>query len=250
MVNRFHFGSLSNYVASDDIRYRKIDGCGVVLDLRTQRYSVLDDLATAIWEVLTDQVDAAPHIHQWAREYETTLDEIVSTIDGFCADRLRMGWLRRRDSVANRKIDQRTSSRFPHWRRLLPNGLFAFSVLTFTALSLRFRGFSKTYGRQREVPGMPEPCLVPPLDSIIRPFLAAENFVFLRRAPNDCLVRSLALFRYLRWSGIPATHIIGIRRVPFAAHAWVEVSEEGVLAPAPRGFSALATLTSTSSAHQ
>lgn len=235
--------SLSNYVASDDIRYSKIDKCGVVLDLHTQRYSVLDDLATAIWEILTDQVDPSPYLHQWAREYETTVDEVVGTIDGFRADCIEMGWLRRRELSANRKFDRR-SSRFPNWCRRLPNGLLAFSALTVTALSLGFRGFSKTYGRDKEVLGMSGRCVVPSLGPVIRPFLAAENLIFFRRAPNDCLVRSLALFRYLRWRGIPATHIIGVRRVPFAAHAWVEVSGEGVLAPAPRGFSILATLTS------
>jgi hypothetical protein len=197
-----------------------------------------------MWEILTGEVEADHCIRKWAREYETTVDEIVGTIDGFCADRLEKGWLRRRDSVENPGLDQRTSGQFRHLRRLLPNGLFAFSVLTFTALSLRFRGFSTTYGRHRTVVGMPVPGHAPALDSLIRPFLAAENFVFLRRAPNDCLVRSLALFSYLRWSGIPASHVIGIRRVPFAAHAWVEVSGEGVLAPVPRGFHALAVLTS------
>jgi hypothetical protein len=85
-------------------------------------------------------------------------------------------------------------------------------------------------------------CVATPLEEIVRPFLAAENFILFGRAPHDCLARSLALFRYLRWRGIPATHVIGIRRVPFIAHAWVEISGEGVLSPRPRGFSALATL--------
>jgi hypothetical protein len=202
-----------------------------------------------MWEVLTGELEAAHCIHRWAREYETTVEQVVRTIDGFCEDRLRKGWLRRRDSVESRHIDHGTNGSLPYLRRLLPDGAFAFCVLVLTALSLRFRGFRKTYGEEGAVTGAPEQNHVPPLDSLVRPFLAAENFVFLRRAPNDCLVRSLALFRYLRWSGIPATHVIGIRRIPFAAHAWVEVAGEGVLAPAPRGFSALATLTSTYSVH-
>jgi hypothetical protein len=243
-ANRFNFKSLSDYVESDDIRYRKIDGCGVVLDLQTQRYSVLDDLASAAWEVFTGQVDAATYVDQWAHEYDATPDEIASTIDRLCADCLRMGWLRRKDAVACQKLGRRTSW-FPNWCGRLPNRLLAFWALTFTALSLELRGFSKTYRRQRELLKPSGQCKIPPLEPVIRPFLAAENVVVFRRAPNDCLVRSLALFRYLCWLGIPATHIIGIRRVPFMAHAWVEVSGEGVLAPVPRGFSALATLTST-----
>jgi hypothetical protein len=242
-ANRRNFGA--SYVASQDVRYRVIDGYGVVLDLRTQRYSVLDEQATAIWGILTDESDSTPRIHQWARDYETPVDEIVRTIDLFCADRLKMGWLRRRDCAESEQFGRKMSL-LPDWCRRLPGGLLAFSALTLTALSLRFRGFSKTYGRQTEVCGTAGQCAIPPLEVLVRSFLAAENIAFfIRRAPNDCLARSLALFRYLRWRGIPATHIIGIRRVPFAAHAWVEVLGEGVFAPAPGGFSPLAILSST-----
>jgi len=81
-----------------------------------------------------------------------------------------------------------------------------------------------------------------PLDKVIRSFIRAENFICSDDGPNDCLARSLALYRYLRWRGIAATHQIGVRRVPFLAHAWVEVEGTGVMAPVPRGFQVLATL--------
>jgi len=38
----------------------------------------------------------------------------------------------------------------------------------------------------------------------------------------DCLSRSLALFRTLRQAGFDASICIGVRKCPFAAHAWVE----------------------------
>jgi hypothetical protein len=242
-ANSHNFGGLNIYVAGQDVRYRVIDGCGVVLDLRTQRYSVLDEQATAIWGILTDESDSPPGIYQWASDYEAPVDEILRTIDVFCADCLKMGWLRRRDCAESEPFGRKIS-RLPDWCRRLPGGLLAFSALTLTALSLRFRGFSKTYGRQTEVCGTLGQDAIPPLEPLVRSFLAAENIAFfiIRRAPNDCLARSLALFRYLRWRGIPATHIIGIRRVPFAAHAWVEVLGEGVFAPVPGGFSPLAIL--------
>ena len=34
--------------------------------------------------------------------------------------------------------------------------------------------------------------------------------------------RSLALYRFLRSAHVPAQHVIGVRRFPFTAHAWVE----------------------------
>lgn len=45
---------------------------------------------------------------------------------------------------------------------------------------------------------------------------------FPRRA--DCVQRSVVAFWVLRWYGIPAALVVGIRRVPFAAHAWVEMA--------------------------
>jgi hypothetical protein len=39
----------------------------------------------------------------------------------------------------------------------------------------------------------------------------------------ECLQRSVVTARLLRSSGIPASLVIGVRHVPFKAHAWVEV---------------------------
>jgi hypothetical protein len=60
-------------------------------------------------------------------------------------------------------------------------------------------------------------------------FLAAESTVFSRLGERDCLPRSLALFVFLRRSGFPAQHCIGVRALPFAAHAWVEDASGTVL---------------------
>ena len=49
---------------------------------------------------------------------------------------------------------------------------------------------------------------------------AATRYYFRRRL--DCLPRSLAIYVLLRRQGVPATLRIGVKRFPFAAHAWVE----------------------------
>ena len=45
---------------------------------------------------------------------------------------------------------------------------------------------------------------------------------YYHRRGLDCLPRSLAIYILLRRQGVPATLRIGVKRFPFAAHAWVE----------------------------
>jgi hypothetical protein len=43
--------------------------------------------------------------------------------------------------------------------------------------------------------------------------------------PQKCLVRSFALLRFLRRSGVGATWVFGVRTWPFAAHCWVQLGD-------------------------
>lgn len=54
----------------------------------------------------------------------------------------------------------------------------------------------------------------------------ASRFYYRRRL--DCLPRSLTICVLLRRRGVPATLRIGVKRFPFAAHAWVECLGEVV----------------------
>ncbi len=60
------------------------------------------------------------------------------------------------------------------------------------------------------------------LSRAVRAFARAENYFYLKKAPRDCLPRSLALFRFLRSVGLPAEHCIGVQQFPFLAHAWTQ----------------------------
>jgi hypothetical protein len=44
-----------------------------------------------------------------------------------------------------------------------------------------------------------------------------------------CLQSAAAAVCLLRWRGIPAELVIGVRRLPFFAHAWVEVDAEIIM---------------------
>ncbi len=53
-----------------------------------------------------------------------------------------------------------------------------------------------------------------------RGVLAATTFYYRKR--KDCLPRALAVYYFLRRKGVPAMLRIGVKRFPFAGHAWVE----------------------------
>ena len=51
--------------------------------------------------------------------------------------------------------------------------------------------------------------------------LVRARTLYLKR--TRCLQRGVALTGLLRWHGVPASLVIGVQRMPFNAHAWVEV---------------------------
>ena len=55
---------------------------------------------------------------------------------------------------------------------------------------------------------------------VVEAVRTASRYCYRRRL--DCLPRSLAIFVLLRRRGVPARLHIGVKRFPFAAHAWVE----------------------------
>jgi hypothetical protein len=99
----------------------------------------------------------------------------------------------------------------------------AWDCLCRTVGSLRIRGLASTYDRYARLGARRPAADNRNLPAMLAAFSYAENFMTLKRAPRDCLPRSLALFRFLRRRGYPSRHFIGVDTDPFAAHAWVEL---------------------------
>lgn len=105
--------------------------------------------------------------------------------------------------------------------------LVAFLFLAFCSITLRIRKFPTLY---QIVSGWPTR----------RRFFSSRGFgmeevrLAIHRAsvwmpvPTLCLVHSAALVLLLRSHAVPAKLVIGIRRRPFRAHAWVESNGEVV----------------------
>lgn len=104
----------------------------------------------------------------------------------------------------------------------------AWRVLRKVAAQLESLPFYQVYTSLKRYPaGNGKPIL--DIDSATNAFLRAENFFLNRRGLSDCLPRSLALYEFLHvHCGHAVTHHMGVKRYPFAAHAWVTYQQQAI----------------------
>ena len=101
------------------------------------------------------------------------------------------------------------------------------ALVVFVLLDIGFRvfGFPRVFrfvdrwGR-RSVEAAPLAVQRRRLHRVVEAVRTASRYY--HRRSLDCLPRSLAIYVLLRRQGVPATLRIGVKRFPFAAHAWVE----------------------------
>lgn len=217
------------------IRHAEVDGRRVLLDLRFGTYSVLDDVATTMWSALAGE-------RGWAAARGELVDRYgvdPGRLDGdYAAFRARCA----EDGLIDGQKAAAGAPPFPGKARGAVSGsLRAARVLYETRYRLLRHGFAETYRRYAALGPVRGGGR---LDDELRRFRRAEHVFVAREAPNDCLVRSLSLFRYLSEAGVPADHVIGIRRVPFQAHAWVESAGRALLDDPDRcgGYTPIARL--------
>ncbi len=202
---------------TSDVRARAVDGLVVLLDLRSGSYVVLDRVATAMWQVLTSISGRARQLAVLGERFDAPADRLETDLAAFARECGERGFLGPEPPAAEGTPVRRRPAR----------GLLAARAwlsLLGTSRSIARRGFSDTYRRYAR---LPRPAADPDdVEALVSraeaAFSRAESFFVLRRAPRDCLPRSLALFRFLRSAGVPAEHCIGVQRFPFEAHAWVE----------------------------
>jgi hypothetical protein len=108
-----------------------------------------------------------------------------------------------------------------------------------TRRAISREGFRVTYERCAVIPAVASGNHLP---DVLPAFVRAESFFVPRSAPDDCLLRSLSLYRFLREAGLGATHVIGVRRFPFQAHAWAECAGEVLLDGRAHDFTPLARI--------
>lgn len=101
----------------------------------------------------------------------------------------------------------------------------AFAVFVLLDIGFRVLGFPRVFrfvdrwGR-RSVEAAPLVVQRRTLHRTLEAVRTASRYYHRQRL--DCLPRSLAIYVLLRRQGVPAMLRIGVKRFPFAAHAWVE----------------------------
>lgn len=214
---------------SPDVHCTEIQGFLIALDLRTERYSIFDPVATSMLKALiaTDNEDDAVGSLQAAFVVERA--RLETDLREFRRRCLDDGWLGEtalpRKAATCREVVATGRPRAPV--------LTAWYHLLQTAYALSTKSLAQVHDEYARLPvihrSFADTDKSRLLDQSLSAFSTAENFFINRRAPKDCLPRSLALFRFLRSMGLAAEHCIGVRRVPFEAHAWVEFRNQAVL---------------------
>jgi transglutaminase superfamily protein/coenzyme PQQ synthesis protein D (PqqD) len=218
------------------VRHAEVDGLRVLLDLGTERYRVLDDVASVLWSVLVGEADTASTFESLAREYELEHGRFRTDLAAFAQRCIDERLLRPADAPA---VPAAAASARPAVRAGRAGTLQALTALIVTRRGLRRDGFGATYERYAL---LPVGAHARPLDAALPAFARAENFFVARRAPKDCLLRSLSLYRFLRGAGVVAEHVMGVHRFPFVAHAWVEVDGAPVCDERAQGFTRIARI--------
>ena len=224
------------------IRHARVEDLVVILDLRAADYSVLDAVASDMWDLLAETGDTEATLDRLTQMYDASPDRLRADLDRFVADCERRGFL---DRGAQPASGAAASPEPPeNGAPARPRATRAWTSLLATRRDLARGGLAAAYESCAQLPPPQRDPDPEALESALRSFLRAENAFVARRAPDDCLLRSLALYRFLRAAGLPCEHRIGVRRFPFTAHAWVEHDGSALLDDDNRtqGFTVVAAL--------
>jgi Transglutaminase-like superfamily/Coenzyme PQQ synthesis protein D (PqqD) len=233
-------GDRIDLTASAHVRFCNVHGRTVLLNLHDGDYSVLDETATFLWELirLSPNVDSATAA--FAENFEISPIRARGDLMAFVNDCLSQ-------QLLTTPTDAGRQEYAIEFVRKPATLWHAWLCSRRARISLRRRGFPATYKEHMHLryAGTQFACKArADVDKLLQVFRCAENGVPTRSANLDCLPRSLALHRFLLAGGIAVDHCIGVQRFPFGAHAWVEIDRMPVYDSADfvEGFTTIARI--------
>ena len=95
MLTRFD----SKVSLSPDVMVREVGGETVVLDLKTEKYLGLDEIATSMWQALTaaESVEAAYEV--LAANYDVEGEQLRRDLDDFIQELIKLGLIEVREKA-------------------------------------------------------------------------------------------------------------------------------------------------------
>ncbi|HYG61716.1 MAG TPA: lasso peptide biosynthesis B2 protein [Thermoanaerobaculia bacterium] len=219
------------FEAAEHVRSSTGEEGTVLLDLRSGKYFALNAVGGLLWESMAAGASRSVLVQRLAERFpEVPADRLGHDADALLSQLLAKGLLRPRTGPGDEKeapaprpvfqpvwkdgsaLEAATAS--PFWVPI------AFLALLASDFILQVLGFSRFHGLVRRIPTRPAAASAARAQRIVRSVDRASAFYFKRAW---CLQRSAVTAGLLRLSGLPARLVIGARRVPFYAHAWVEL---------------------------
>lgn len=216
-------------VVSPHVRVADVDGLTLVMDLPTAAFYFLDEDASLMWRELRRAQGSVVSAKEALGRGDESSRRLAGTLDDFVASCEARGFLVSDHRPSACGVPPAPRRRGSPGRSL--RGTRAWLWMLRIDIALRRHGFGTIYQRLGQRAGVRLGSVgSDEVEAARAAFMRAENFYVRRRAPNDCLPRSLALYAYMRGLGLPVVHCIGARRFPaFRCHAWVEYDGAPIL---------------------
>lgn len=222
---------------------------GTVMNLRTGKYYALNPVGALIWSELETGASRQDLLRVLSQRYPEAEERLPEDLDRWLKTLDAQGMVMQRRPDADPGLGQKAAEIIPgeaaRVEPSLPSGVrrelesalaadsklpgrlrrarwfvLAWTALAFTDLLLKGLGFHGFYrfirGRSVRSRRRLDPAELVGLCSVIN---SAARYYFKRAW---CLQRSAVMTVLLRSQGFPVELVIGVRRLPFMAHAWVE----------------------------
>ena len=223
----------SDLQVAEGLAFALVDGEGLILDVNADRYVALDAIGARVWLAFSGGRDRIAAADVVANDCGLSADQARAEVDGCLEAWQQSGLVTGRPPLSAERL--RFKPLVPDRLDAVPAEMLASarpSPRVLCRLILAWRWTAKTMAQgirpafealQAAAPAPPTTDTAGQLSTIctiVRAF-GALRLPF-NQGADDCLPRSIHLARALHRSGIPADVCFGVRKFPFAAHAWVE----------------------------
>lgn len=216
------------YQPAHHVRWVEHSEYTILLCLNSGAFLGLNGTAKIVWGSLitgSSVLETAQHL---SSEYNVDLQRALVEVQIFLES------CKEKSLIAS--MNSSTEDRIPTGKdrspSVKPSILRAAIIIFITRAKLRFSGFARAYWDTEFISEKHETKNDADINSIknsLDVFLTAEGLLPYNRSHHDCLSRSLSLYRFLRTTGAPVRHHIGIREHPFESHSWVTFQSDPLL---------------------